>query len=511
MSGRGYARYYSFTLTEETEVTIDLTSSVDTYLYLREGSATSGTALHDNDDIESGNTDSRIVATLSAGTYTIEATTYAEDTAGSFILSVSGGGTQTPVATGCTPASLPLPATGVSGTWSDDCESEVSGRGYARYYSFTLTEDAEVTVDLTSGVDTYLYLREGSATSGTARHSNDDIESGNTDSRIVATLSAGTYTIEATTYAEDTTGSFTLSVSGGGTQTPVATACNPGSITLPAADVSGTWAQDCESEVSGRGYARYYSFTLTEETEVTIDLTSSVDTYLYLREGSATSGTALHDNDDIESGNTDSRIVATLSAGTYTIEATTYAEDTAGSFILSVSGGGTQTPVATGCTPASLPLPATGVSGTWSDDCESEVSGRGYARYYSFTLTEDAEVTVDLTSGVDTYLYLREGSATSGTARHSNDDIESGNTDSRIVATLSAGTYTIEATTYAEDTTGSFTSQRQRWGNTDTGGHRLQPGVHYPPRCGCIRHLGPGLRVRGVGAGLRPLLQLHPD
>ena len=94
MSGRGYARYYSFTLTEETEVTIDLTSSVDTYLYLREGSATSGTALHDNDDIESGNTDSRIVATLSAGTYTIEATTYSEDTAGSFALSARGlGGT----------------------------------------------------------------------------------------------------------------------------------------------------------------------------------------------------------------------------------------------------------------------------------------------------------------------------------------------------------------------------------------------------------------------------------
>ena len=149
--------------------------------------------------------------------------------------------------------------------------------------------------------------------------------------------------------------------------------------------------------------------------------------------------------------------------------------------------------------------------GTWSDDCESEVSGRGYARYYSFTLTEDAEVTVDLTSGVDTYLYLREGSATSGTARHSNDDIESGNTDSRIVATLSAGTYTIEATTYAEGHHRQLHPQRQRWGNTDTGGHRLQPGVHYPPRCGCIRHLGPGLRVRGVGAGLRPLLQLHPD
>ena len=68
------------------------------------------------------------------------------------------------------------------------------------------------------------------------------------------------------------------------------------------------------------------------------------------------------------------------------------------------------------------------------------MSGRGYARYYSFTRRENAEVTIDLTSSVDTYLYLRSGSDTSGTAQHSNDDIESGNTDSQIVETLSAGT-----------------------------------------------------------------------
>ena len=225
-----------------------------------------------------------------------------------------------------------------NGSWTDDCESEVSGRGYARYYSFTLSAEAEATIDLTSSVDTYLYLREGSATSGTALHSNDDIESGNTDSRIVETLAAGTWTIEATTYSEDTAGSFTLSVSGGGSQTPVATGCDAAALTLPASGVSGSWTEDCESEVSGRGYARYYSCTLGESAEVTIDLTSSVDTYLYLREGSATSGTDLHSNDDIESGNTDSRIVETLAAGSYTIEATTYNEDTTGSFAISVSG-----------------------------------------------------------------------------------------------------------------------------------------------------------------------------
>ena len=106
--------------------------------------------------------------------------------------------------------------------------------------------------------------------------------------------------------------------------------------------VNGEWTSSCESEVPERGYARYYTFTMAQESEVTIELNSEVDTYLYLREGSATSGTALHENDDIESGSYDSRIVADLDAGAYTIEATTYAPDTEGNFTLTVSGlGGT--------------------------------------------------------------------------------------------------------------------------------------------------------------------------
>ena len=481
MAGRGYARYYSFSLNQDGEATIDLSSSVDTYLYLRRGSATSGSALHENDDVVSGDTNSRIVATLSTGAYTVEATTYSEATTRSFTLSVSGGGSGTPVATGCSPASLSLPANGVSGNWAVDCESSVSGRGYARYYSFTLSQDGEATIDLSSSVDTYLYLREGSATSGTALHDNDDVESGNTNSQIVAGLGAGTYTIEATTYSEGTTGSFTFGVSsGGGTPAPGATGCSPASLSLPASELPRNWGDDCESSVSGRGYARYYSFTLTQDTDLTIFLESSEDTYLYLRAGSATSGTALHDNDDIESGNTNSRIVATLSAGTYTIEATTYSEATTGSFTLSVSAsGGAQTPVAAGCSPTALTLSAAGLSGNWASDCESSVSDRGYARYYSLTLVEDGEVTIGLESSVDTYLYLREGAATSGTSLHDNDDVESGNSNSRIVADLAAGTYTIEATTYAEDATGSFTMSVSVSGG-GTGRPGPGPGVSAP-------------------------------
>ena len=66
---------------------------------------------------------------------------------------------------------------------------------------------------------------------GTVLQENDDVESGNTDSQIRETLSAGSYTIEATTYDEaDQTGTFTLTISGlgGGTTTDPETGMETG-------------------------------------------------------------------------------------------------------------------------------------------------------------------------------------------------------------------------------------------------------------------------------------------
>ena len=124
----------------------------------------------------------------------------------------------------------------VTGQWSDGCDSTVAERGHARYYTFSLEEQSEAAITLEStDADTYLYLRQGHARSGTALHDNDDIESGNTNSRIVATLSAGTYTIEATTYSTGETGTFTLSIG------------------LSRAAVTPTPGDDCEAMFNSDG------------------------------------------------------------------------------------------------------------------------------------------------------------------------------------------------------------------------------------------------------------------
>ena len=110
--------------------------------------------------------------------------------------------------------------------------------------------------------------------------------------------------------------------------------------------IGGLWADGCESETRGGRYARYYTFTLAQEWEVTITLESAdADTYLYLREGESRSGNFLHDDDD-SPDTTRSQIQETLAAGSYTIEATTYWQGETGSFTLTVSGL-----VTTGTTP----------------------------------------------------------------------------------------------------------------------------------------------------------------
>ena len=243
----------------------------------------------------------------------------------------------------------------VNGAWNTDCTSRVSPPGgsgdrYARFYTFTIDAESDVTIDLSSVEDTFLYLREGAGRDGNVLHQNDDIISGNTNSQIQQALSAGTYTIEATTYYAGVTGEFTLTVSG----LPSAAVPEPTPSPTPEPPVdscvetinvdgiiSGSWSGECVSGSRSGSYASYYIFTLTESSEVAITLESSVDTYLYLRQGAGRDGSVLYENDDILLGSdTNSRLSVTLQPGDYTMEATTYYAQTSGDFTLTIAGLG---------------------------------------------------------------------------------------------------------------------------------------------------------------------------
>ena len=109
----------------------------------------------------------------------------------------------------------------IEGTWVSSCSSDRAaeqgtGERYARFYTFEITEDSDISISLTSSEqDTYLYLIEGVGRDGDLVDENDDVDPGSdTNSLIeVEELAAGEYTIEATTFNAGETGDFTLTLS----------------------------------------------------------------------------------------------------------------------------------------------------------------------------------------------------------------------------------------------------------------------------------------------------------
>ena len=114
----------------------------------------------------------------------------------------------------CASTSAIEPNSSVNGSWTSSCDSAHRANKYARFFTFSLGSETSVEIELESDDDTYLYLLRGSGSSGDVVTSDDDGGSG-TDSRIRRRLARGTYTIEATTYDDRVTGSFTVRLESG--------------------------------------------------------------------------------------------------------------------------------------------------------------------------------------------------------------------------------------------------------------------------------------------------------
>jgi len=135
-----------------------------------------------------------------------------------------------------------------TGNWNSECLSEnrpqdqsdggLDGSDYySRYFAFTLGDTSTITISLASDQDTFLYLMEDIGRAGEQIDENDDIAQGsNLNSRIgPRQLASGDYTIEATTYYPDRSGSFTLTVEIGSTIEPPAPTPTPSPTPTPQA------------------------------------------------------------------------------------------------------------------------------------------------------------------------------------------------------------------------------------------------------------------------------------
>ena len=247
--------------------------------------------------------------------------------------------------TGCNPTAITLSSSYRSGAWAtSDCSSILRPGKFADYYTFTLTEAKRMQIDLKSSTDPYLFLVHGSVVSANSQRSkNDDISSIIRNSRIAETLQPGDYTIVATSFSEmagRNVGSYRLRVNG----ETVSSACNSTAVSLSATARSGAWtAQDCQSSrrptqrADGPYYVDYYTFTLASRTTVLIDLMSQTDTYLYLIDGTSSSGTGYRLHDDDGGTGYNSRISSTLPAGSYTVAAATYYDKAVGTYTLRIN------------------------------------------------------------------------------------------------------------------------------------------------------------------------------
>ena len=214
-----------------------------------------------------------------------------------------------------------------TGAWASDCESEAKSGSYAEYYTFTLDSGTQVEINLTSGVDAYLALRQGAGRDGTMVASNDNVGSRNFNSAINMMLAAGDYTVEATTFFAGQTGDFTLSVR------PLQETEDLGTLAGSVDRSNSMWVSDYMSTQQAGSYARSYTFTVDTATHVAINLTSPEDSYLYVLDSN---GAVVHESDNVTTRNLNSRIDQILQPGTYTIEATTYHPARMGAFHLSI-------------------------------------------------------------------------------------------------------------------------------------------------------------------------------
>ena len=389
-----------------------------------------------------------------------------------------GGGGGTPACSVHSIGAITTSAT-ESGTWSSSCLSSRRTGRYARLYSFDITSTSTVAIDLTSAIDTYLYLLEGIA----VLEYDDDGGDEGFDSRIVRELGPGTYTIEATTYFAGRAGDFDLEigVTPSATNpptpapTPSATSTTPSSgnvwtATLGSVQRSDEFGYDDSFgtlmggtfEYDGTSYTiEYLKWDRSEdELLLLLDRCLKRTEFVSLQIGS----TPFSNTDLDEVREPDSECNRNREYGQrfefHDVSDNPLVAGVTYDITITLGTSSTTAPTNSGCV-----IPLGEVSGylerddeTWVSSCASVNRENSYAKFYSFTLSQMADVQVDLISTLqrDPYLYLLEGSGTTGAQIASDDDGGPLNRDSRITSRLLPGAYTIEATTYRAGVSGDF-------------------------------------------------------
>jgi uncharacterized protein YfaP (DUF2135 family) len=422
-------------------ITISMTgtgSTSDTYLELH---SSSGTTLVTDDD--SGTGLSALISgyTLpSSGQYIIIARFYAGRT-GSYSLTLTQGSSQNNNGSGCASGAYNMGSISIGQTVTS---FTISSSGDA--YTFSGTAGQTITISMVgtgSASDTYLTLY-----GPTCSELTHDDDSGSGLSAMISgyTLpTSGTYTIQARFYGGQT-GSYSLSLSLGGSNNNTVGSCVPGAYNMGSISSGQT-----RSSVTISSTGDIYTFSGTAGQTVTISMVgtgSTTDTYLALYGPSCNELT--HDDD---SGTGLSAMISgyTLpSTGTYTIQARFYGGRT-GTYSLSLTSGSSGTNTGGGCVSGAYNMGAITIGQT-----RTSFTISSYGDVYTFSGTAGQTVSISMVgtgSEDDTYLALYGPSCNELTH-----DDDSGTGMSALINSYtlpSSGTYTIQARFFG-GATGSY-------------------------------------------------------
>lgn len=350
-------------------VTIAMRSSAfDTYLAIGRHN---GEQLESNDDAEEGNTNSAITFTApDNGTYVIRANSFGEGESGAYTLALLAGGSAANSGDNVTVRQvLAAPVNSARMIASGRTVRSSLGSGdpklpddsYIEAYYVQVTAGQRLTVTMRSGAfDTFLQV--GPHGSSEQPEVNDDIEDGDTDSRIVLTApQSGTYVIIANSLEGGMTGEFTIEVSisggngGGGTGGGMAgdmagvmgggaapkPSNNPGARTITAGQTVNSELSSADQKLDDDSFYEAWTYSGRAGESITITLRSAAfDTYLQIRDAS---GEVISTDDDSGNGpnGTDSQVTLVIPAGgRIVIVANTLRPGDTGAYTLSVVRGG---------------------------------------------------------------------------------------------------------------------------------------------------------------------------
>jgi len=311
------------------------------------------------------------------------------------------------------------------------------------FYRLVISSNSSVTIDLTStAFIPAITLFNSSGGSVLAFH----YPTSGSAAQVQFALTPGTYTVAVGANSGTASGAYSLLVT-----TSAATFCGLAGATTVAVPqtVNGSLASsDCKLTTSDPRPADLYKFTLPS-TQVVILTTQSAAfqpiTNLYDVNGNFIVA------DSSSAGQ--SRVTRTLPAGTYYVAAEGKTFTSNGAYTLSLTGSATVACSAASSIQTITPTTAgTTVAGTLvAGDCT--IFDGTFADVYKITVTTTATVQVDLTStAFDAYLWLYDANFASITS----DDNSGGGTNARLSRSLTAGTYYIEANTFAFGQTGAY-------------------------------------------------------